>query len=277
MTPWEIGAIIAGIIAVVVVIWVFVDSGRKGDPATIFKAVTTATAVLGLPGLLLALLPAQQIDPSTDQVLIYLGVAAGALALLLGLLYLAGVGRSRPTAARTTFINEKTVNIPVEREPAPPTSPGAAAPLRPTEASAAPAPTQYPATPLRGQTELLQRTPRQFAWLVALNGPYAGHEFALNVEEGGEILIGRSGELSQIVLDDPTVSETHAKVVLRNGQFMLSDMGSRNGLLVNGQPTLRHTLADHDTLALGQTRLVFIEVREARGVPTSVPPGRGQG
>jgi ABC-type multidrug transport system ATPase subunit/ABC-type multidrug transport system permease subunit len=47
-----------------------------------------------------------------------------------------------------------------------------------------------------------------------------------------EIRIGRSPE-SDIVLDYPTVSWEHARIVERNGQHILEDLNSRNGTAIN--------------------------------------------
>jgi pSer/pThr/pTyr-binding forkhead associated (FHA) protein len=74
----------------------------------------------------------------------------------------------------------------------------------------------------------------------------------------GEVEIGKASH-NQIVLTDPTVSNTHAVLMARDGGYTIVDLGSRNGTFVNGekleaQPrTLRHG----DAIQLGQTVLTF--------------------
>ena len=50
----------------------------------------------------------------------------------------------------------------------------------------------------------------------------------------GEFAIGRSVEC-QLSLDDPLVSRRHAVLKLERGDVVVQDLGSRNGVLVNGQ------------------------------------------
>ena len=50
--------------------------------------------------------------------------------------------------------------------------------------------------------------------------------------EPGVIRIGRSPE-SDIVLDYPMISWEHARIIERNGQFILEDLNSRNGTAIN--------------------------------------------
>jgi pSer/pThr/pTyr-binding forkhead associated (FHA) protein len=74
----------------------------------------------------------------------------------------------------------------------------------------------------------------------------------------GEVEIGKASH-NHIVLNDPTVSNAHAVLMVRDGGYTIVDLGSRNGTFVNGdrlggQPrTLRHG----DTIQLGQTVLTF--------------------
>jgi hypothetical protein len=50
----------------------------------------------------------------------------------------------------------------------------------------------------------------------------------------GEIsLLGRAAD-NTIRIDDPTISQHHARIAFRSGQWILEDLGSRNGTRVNG-------------------------------------------
>ncbi len=48
-----------------------------------------------------------------------------------------------------------------------------------------------------------------------------------------ETIVGRKA--ADLVLDDPKVSSTHAKIVVENGQYILIDFHSKNGTYVNGE------------------------------------------
>lgn len=47
------------------------------------------------------------------------------------------------------------------------------------------------------------------------------------------VVIGRGGG-SEILLDDPTVSRRHARIWLHDGNLMIEDLGSRNGIQMAG-------------------------------------------
>lgn len=72
-------------------------------------------------------------------------------------------------------------------------------------------------------------------------------------------VIGRSTR-ADLVLDHADVSRRHALVARGEQGFTLSDMGSRNGLGLNGHPLETPTiLADNDQIALGPYVVVFHE------------------
>jgi pSer/pThr/pTyr-binding forkhead associated (FHA) protein len=77
-------------------------------------------------------------------------------------------------------------------------------------------------------------------------------------EEGSTI--GRTGA-AEVALDDPTVSDEHARIRLEAGSWYLYDLASSNAVLVGGEPVHRHALADKDRLQIGMTQLVFRLVR----------------
>jgi pSer/pThr/pTyr-binding forkhead associated (FHA) protein len=60
-----------------------------------------------------------------------------------------------------------------------------------------------------------------------------------------------------IVLDDPKVSNPHAKIVLENEAFVVWDFGSKNGTFVNGERIRSATaLKENDAIKIGDS--VFI-------------------
>src|SRR6185503_18169331 len=73
-----------------------------------------------------------------------------------------------------------------------------------------------------------------------------------------EVEVGKAAH-NHIVLNDPTVSNTHAILIARNSGYSIVDLGSRNGTYVNGERlgNHAHTLRHGDSIQLGQTLLTF--------------------
>lgn len=72
--------------------------------------------------------------------------------------------------------------------------------------------------------------------------------------EPQQLLVGRSSGCD-VVLSDPTVSRTHARLILRDGRWVLQDLGSTNGSRLNGRRVGRCQLRPGDELCLGDARL----------------------
>ena len=73
----------------------------------------------------------------------------------------------------------------------------------------------------------------------------------LHVDILGPVVIGRSPS-SDIVIDEPYVSASHARFTIQGPALVLEDLGSTNGTMVNGhiieQPV---TLRDTDEVQIG--------------------------
>ncbi len=75
----------------------------------------------------------------------------------------------------------------------------------------------------------------------------------LHVDILGPVVIGRSPS-SDIVVDEPYVSSTHARFTLQGPALVVEDMGSTNGTLVNGRPIGQAvTLREGDEVQVGDT------------------------
>jgi hypothetical protein len=76
----------------------------------------------------------------------------------------------------------------------------------------------------------------------------------------GDFVIGRS-EGCDLVLDDPVASRRHAVLHVMPSQVVLEDLGSRNGVLVNGVRMFDATTIAHgDRLLIGSTEMWLIEM-----------------
>lgn len=87
---------------------------------------------------------------------------------------------------------------------------------------------------------------------------------ALLVTDGKRLVVGAGGATigrsrsCDIVLDDANVSRRHAEVRPRGGGWLVADLGSTNGVAVNGARIDRpHTLKPGDRIELGTTTLTF--------------------
>jgi hypothetical protein len=91
------------------------------------------------------------------------------------------------------------------------------------------------------------------ALLTFESGPFAGRIVALPNQM---ISIGRAPD-NDVVVGDPATSGHHGRIEVRGGSFWISDLGSTNGTLVNGEPVIDRELSDGDQIAIGQNTIRF--------------------
>ena len=84
-------------------------------------------------------------------------------------------------------------------------------------------------------------------------GPDAGKVF---VPTSDRTVIG-THDSSQLRLEDPTVSRFHAELTAQDGMVVVKDLGSRNGVFVDGVRVMHAFLHTGAVIAVGQTRLAF--------------------
>lgn len=109
-------------------------------------------------------------------------------------------------------------------------------------------------------TLILPREHTGRAKLIITNGPQEGQTIPLLIDR---ITVGRATSKTawEVSLQDPSVSRPHAQLELTDGVWVLRDMGSANGTLINGTPVSekgRH-LSDGDLIAFGTTLALFRE------------------
>jgi two-component system, cell cycle response regulator len=103
------------------------------------------------------------------------------------------------------------------------------------------------------KTEVIGRQPERVAWLYVISGSDVGRDFRL----GADTLLGRDTSCDVILFDDHRVSKEHARIVREGQEFVLYDLASLNGTLINGTRVQRRFLDDNDEIAIGTTRLLF--------------------
>jgi pSer/pThr/pTyr-binding forkhead associated (FHA) protein len=92
------------------------------------------------------------------------------------------------------------------------------------------------------------------AMLVVKRGPNVGSKFILNQP----VMTAGRHPVSDIFLDDITVSRRHAEFRNENGEFLVVDLGSLNGTYRNREAVDSAVLANGDVLQVGNFRLVFL-------------------
>jgi hypothetical protein len=84
-----------------------------------------------------------------------------------------------------------------------------------------------------------------------------GHEARTYQLHKQSVAIGRLPECD-IVISDPGASRRHATITREEGgEYVLTDLGSTNGTIVNEEPVGEHVLSDGDRITIGNTVLEF--------------------
>jgi hypothetical protein len=104
-------------------------------------------------------------------------------------------------------------------------------------------------------------TPRLRRYLIGLDLVGCVHEIA-----GRRVNIGRTRD-NDLRIVDPTVSRLHAMLTVRNGEAMLVDANSRNGIFVNGIQVRYARLDDGDLITFGTVRFRYRVGSDATGSP----------
>ena len=86
--------------------------------------------------------------------------------------------------------------------------------------------------------------------IVVTAGEKIGTEIALS---GRQLTIGRAGD-SDLIVDDEYTSTHHAKLVFINGEWLVQDLDSTNGTLLDGKKVATTTVVPLNTqVRVGQT------------------------
>jgi pSer/pThr/pTyr-binding forkhead associated (FHA) protein len=100
------------------------------------------------------------------------------------------------------------------------------------------------------------------AKLVLSTGGTIVHQCFLEQER---ITVGREAG-SGIVVDDPAVSRAHAAITAVGNDYILEDLGSVNGTIVNGAPVQRRILQHGDVIALGAFHLRYVNSKASSDI-----------
>jgi len=89
---------------------------------------------------------------------------------------------------------------------------------------------------------------------VVIGGIAKGRQFPI-ADDGATI--GRSSEAT-VTIEDRRLSRVHARIVtIRPGTWIIEDLDSKNGTIINGEHIKRKTLAYGDEIRIGDSALIF--------------------
>ena len=269
------GLIVALVIGVLVLAFVFAHSLSRARPALAWQILAALGFLLPLPSWLVRNsaifqlhgigavellsdvglfrfislgLPAIATDLGNDvKLFLFFGIIGLILSVVAGIGYLLSMN-----------VVSETSDFDPSRRRRPPPGTWTAPPEKSTRIETVP-PSRltrntYPANNL-GKTKVVNPPAPSAGWLVVQSGVNpVGKQFSMIK---GDNKIGRDSTC-QVMLDSDTISREHAKVnYLGNGQFEIIDLGSRNRIKVNNKQVQRQMLYDGDVIQLGEVRLIF--------------------
>ncbi len=108
--------------------------------------------------------------------------------------------------------------------------------------------------------------PPEFPFLVVIQGEEEGREIEL---AQAQVTMGRGAD-NDLVFPDIACSRRHCILEKRGADFVVTDLGSGNGTVVNGSRVQSAVLADGDEIEIGSTVLQF-------NLPSAAGESRGAG
>jgi hypothetical protein len=276
------GVFLSLLVAVVATIWLSWDSRQIEVDATSWILVTAIAASLGVPAILARLDPGFA-DESRDSLdlLAYVSMAAVLIAVAAVTGYLANRAPPRrcpicgerlriewthcPYHARQIvrppreLLSEAVVARPSTWHPPPAAGPADVRPVAPV----LPRRVDDSTVPLRNGAAARSGQPiNPAAYFLVAAGPELNRALPIG---RGVTRIGRDARVNDLVLADNTISAIHLSVRYQDGRFVVTDLDSANGTTVNGARIERQVLSPNDVVAIGRTRLLFVELPPTLG------------
>lgn len=100
---------------------------------------------------------------------------------------------------------------------------------------------------------LLEQVAKQ-AWLKVIRGEFEGKEYLVFA---GTTSIGNNGSNTIVLFKDKLVGPHHCDIRLEGTRYTITDCGTPLGTIVNGNRVPQATLRNGDTIAIGNSVLVF--------------------
>ncbi len=259
--------LVALALGIVAMFWILFDSQRTNKKSVLWTVLSIVGLAVVLPSFVLQVAP-NIASPGLAKALAYVGAVGGLLALLSLILYLAGVavtsGLTCPQCGRPMdpSWDECPYCGPEQKTEAVEST----EPIPQTESALTGVPVSRPPE----RTMVISTKSPHLAYVIIKSGTHTGRVF--NLLEVTRIGRDPNPTLNDFVIDDPAVSSQHAKIKKEGEQFVIYDLASTNHTYVNGEEILRQPLKTNDTIRMGNTEMVFIEVKDEDS--SKVPPAR---
>jgi len=91
------------------------------------------------------------------------------------------------------------------------------------------------------------------ALLTVEQGPDAGLRVRVELDRPG--FLGRATD-NDILVTDPATSRRHTRFGYRDGGFIVTDLGSANGTILNGERVVEAHIKAGDRIKIGQNELL---------------------
>ncbi len=101
----------------------------------------------------------------------------------------------------------------------------------------------------------LRVLPRVGSSLKTLAGPYMGQSFALSSDKS--LTLGTRPDCDIALARDETISQVHAHIAPEDAGFVVYDVSSTNGTLINDKIVTRHVLEIGDVLQIGASQFRY--------------------
>ncbi len=100
---------------------------------------------------------------------------------------------------------------------------------------------------------------RRGTLVVTLQGE---HQFRYPVYDS-EITIGRAKQ-NDIQINSEFISRVHARITMSDGDAVIEDVSSKNGILIDSAPVNSHTFKYGDVVMLGTTRIAYLAANDSQ-------------
>ncbi len=129
---------------------------------------------------------------------------------------------------------------------------------------------------LKFKTTAVGRQPNELGRLRVLGGPDAGALFVITLPR---VSIGR-GEENEVMVMDLKMSRRHAEMLQTPQGMLIRDLGSSNGVAINGQPMKQWFLKSGDKIGMGQSVFEYMGMEagtQMMQMPAQAAPQVGGG
>ena len=92
---------------------------------------------------------------------------------------------------------------------------------------------------------------------------------------GDPLVVGR--RTGDLILEDPLVSSRHCHILFRNGEYVLQDLGSTNGTMVDDRLVREVSLRPGNQIAIGSTRLLVFSGATEPTLESNAPAEQAPG